>query len=190
MVRRAVPQVRPPAAADASAIGFTTSELCHLDTLPDTGQVADVVVKRPTTRFLDRARGHSSHYMSLAGRLELTLPPDPASVAEARSRVLDAVSPSLADGKAETLRLLVSEVVTNARRPGRAAAPLAVRATWNDEVVVEVTDHGEGFLPEARPRAREEPGGFGLFLVGQLADRWGVDSDEHTRVWFVISNAG
>ena len=33
--------------------------------------------------------------------------------------------------------------------------------------------------------ALDEPGGFGLFLVGRLADRWGVETDDGTTVWFV-----
>jgi anti-sigma regulatory factor (Ser/Thr protein kinase) len=32
----------------------------------------------------------------------------------------------------------------------------------------------------------DEPGGYGLFLVGRLADRWGVETDDATRVWFVL----
>jgi anti-sigma regulatory factor (Ser/Thr protein kinase) len=34
--------------------------------------------------------------------------------------------------------------------------------------------------------APDEPGGFGLFLVGRLADRWGVETDGGTTVWFVL----
>jgi hypothetical protein len=35
------------------------------------------------------------------------------------------------------------------------------------------------------PRA-ERPTGWGLFLVGEIADRWGIERDDHTRVWFEI----
>ncbi len=34
--------------------------------------------------------------------------------------------------------------------------------------------------------ALDEPGGFGLYLVGRLADRWGVETDDGTTVWFVL----
>jgi anti-sigma regulatory factor (Ser/Thr protein kinase) len=119
--------------------------------------------------------------------LDLTLPAEPASVAEARSRVLDAVGPELADdGQVETLRLLVSELVTNAVRHGGCDEPVEVHAAWNAEVRVEVVDHGHGFSPEPRAGALDEPGGFGLLLVGRLAERWGVDTDSGTRVWFVL----
>ena len=96
------------------------------------------------------------------------------------------MAPALDDRKLETLRLLVSEVVTNAVRHGGADAPLEVRARWDGDVRVEVVDHGNGFLPAPRAGERHEPGGFGLFLVGRLADRWGVEATDATRVWFVI----
>jgi anti-sigma regulatory factor (Ser/Thr protein kinase) len=57
---------------------------------------------------------------------------------------------------------------------------------WNSEVRVEVVDHGNGFSPAPRAGELDEPGGFGLFLVGRLADRWGVETDSATRVWFVL----
>jgi anti-sigma regulatory factor (Ser/Thr protein kinase) len=124
--------------------------------------------------------------MGATGRLELTLPAAPASVAEARARLLDAMGPAVGADERQTLRLLVSELVTNAIRHGNSDAPLEVRACWDDEVRVEVVDHGEGFLPEPRGRPREDPGGYGLYLVGRLADRWGVETDDATCVWFVL----
>jgi len=102
-------------------------------------------------------------------------------VAEARTRVCDAIG-----GDIDTLRLLVSEVVTNAVRHGDSTRPLEVHASWDSEVRVEVSDQGNGFTPAPRPGAPDEPGGFGLFLVGQLADRWGVERDRGTTVWFVL----
>jgi anti-sigma regulatory factor (Ser/Thr protein kinase) len=121
-----------------------------------------------------------------AQTLDLTLPPEPRSVAEARSRVLDAIGPELAGGQLETLRLLVSELVTNAVRHGDHDHPVEIHAVWNSEVRVEVIDHGAGFSPVPRAGELDEPGGFGLFLVGRLADRWGVETDHATRVWFVL----
>ena len=118
--------------------------------------------------------------------LDLTLPPEPGSVAEARSRVLDAVGPEIGDGPSETLRLLVSELVTNAVRHGGRDEPVEIHAKWNSEVRVEVVDHGDGFTLEPRAGDLDEPGGYGLFLVGRLADRWGVETDDVTRVWFVL----
>jgi anti-sigma regulatory factor (Ser/Thr protein kinase) len=122
----------------------------------------------------------------LAQSLDLTLPPEPESVAEARARVCDAVTPELPEPQSDTLRLLVSEVVTNAVRHGGSDEPVELHASWNSEVRVEVCDRGDGFTPHPRMRALDEPGGFGLYLIGRLADRWGVETDEGTTVWFVL----
>ena len=35
-----------------------------------------------------------------------------------------------------------------------------------------------------RDTDRSRPGGWGLYLVDQLADRWGVARDHLNRVWF------
>ena len=126
--------------------------------------------------------------MSHPRELEVHLAPHPASVAEARARVLAALAPEVGDGQLETVRLLVSEVVTNAVRHGGSGAPVEIHASWNSEIRIEVVDHGEGFTPAPRDRAPDAPGGFGLLLVGRLADRWGVESDDATRVWFVLDN--
>jgi anti-sigma regulatory factor (Ser/Thr protein kinase) len=120
------------------------------------------------------------------GELELTLAPEAASVAEARTRVLEAVG----DGfDVTTLRLLISEIVTNAVRHGGQDEPVELHATWNSVVRVEVTDHGEGFTPHPRTGQLDDPGGFGLFLIGRLADQWGVEINDETRVWFVLHRA-
>jgi anti-sigma regulatory factor (Ser/Thr protein kinase) len=121
-----------------------------------------------------------------AHTLELTLPPEPGSVARARTEVCDAMKPDLEEEQLEELRLLVSEVVTNALRHGNSGQPVELSAHWNSEVRVEVCDHGEGFTPHPRKGALDDPGGFGLFLVGRLADRWGVETDDGTTVWFVL----
>jgi serine/threonine-protein kinase RsbW len=120
------------------------------------------------------------------GTLDLTLPAEPGSVAEARAKVFDALDPHLADGTSQTVKLLISELMTNAIKHGDGTQPVTVHAHWNAEVRVEVVDHGDGFSPSPRFGPLDEPGGFGLFLVGQLADRWGVETDEGTTVWFVL----
>ena len=107
-------------------------------------------------------------------------------MAEARTRVCEAIEPELTDPASDTLRLLVSEVVTNAVRHGSNGRPVELHASWNSEVRVEVSDDGEGFTPAPRIGALDEPGGFGLYLVGRLADRWGVETDDGTTVWFVL----
>jgi serine/threonine-protein kinase RsbW len=86
----------------------------------------------------------------------------------------------------DSLRLAVSEVVTNSIRHGRAGSDGCVEvkiATAPERVRLEVVDHGPGFSPEPTAGRADEPGGWGLFLVDSLADDWGVDASEGTRVW-------
>src|SRR5918998_4090821 len=92
------------------------------------------------------------------GTLDLTLRPQPDAVAEARAKVCAALEPELADGTIDTLRLLVSEVVTNAVRHGGNGQPVELHASWNSEVRVEVRDRGDGFKPTPRVAALAEPG--------------------------------
>jgi anti-sigma regulatory factor (Ser/Thr protein kinase) len=107
-------------------------------------------------------------------------------VAQAREQVCEAIAADFADDDLETLRLLVSEVVTNAVRHGSTTQPVELNAHWNSEVRIEVSDHGRGFTPHPRSGPLDEPGGFGLYLVGRLADRWGVETTDGTTVWFVL----
>ena len=96
---------------------------------------------------------------------------------------------SLDESERGALRLLVSELVTNAVRHVKSTQPveLAVRIGAG-AVRVEVRDAGAGFEP-GTPRPRGADGGFGLFLVERMASRWGVDTQDGTRVWFELDIA-
>ena len=49
---------------------------------------------------------------------------------------------------------------------------------------VEVSDPGAGFSGSVPEPTAGQPGGWGLFLTEQLADRWGIDRDAGwTTVW-------
>ena len=57
-------------------------------------------------------------------------------------------------------------------------------------MLVEVADSGEGFDPESAPRGPGEPGGWGLYLVEQIADAWGIrPTAPGTCVWFELRYA-
>jgi anti-sigma regulatory factor (Ser/Thr protein kinase) len=87
--------------------------------------------------------------------------------------------------------LLVSELVTNAvlyagAGPERPVHLKLLRGPRS--VVVTVVDEGPGFTLHPAPPAGNESGGWGLFLVDQIADRWGVEcTTSGTRVWFKIA---
>ena len=109
----------------------------------------------------------------------------PDSVARARAEI-EQLLPPIRPACLDTLRLLVSEVVTNAIRHGPRgsdAATIMRVEILGDRVRVEIEDTGGGFSPPGPPKA---DGGWGLFLVDQLADRWGIRDGPPTRVWFEV----
>lgn len=86
------------------------------------------------------------------------------------------------------VRLLVSELVTNSVQHAQVAAEdsIVLEVAISDQNVrVTVCDDGPGFQPPASPPPEDADAGWGLFLVGQLADSWGVN-DEDKGVWFEI----
>jgi len=93
------------------------------------------------------------------------------------------------DETLENLRLLVSELVTNAYRHGGLGAgqQIELRA-WvrHGRIRVEVVDPGSGFRRPREPTPTEDSG-WGLYLVEHIADRWGVDAGGTTCVWFELS---
>jgi signal transduction histidine kinase len=89
-----------------------------------------------------------------------------------------------------SLRMLVTELITNSVRH-TAAESLSLRvAVGKSAVLTEVADAGPGFDPECVEQAGNEDTGWGLFLVQRLADRWGVKHDGPSkRVWFELRRA-
>jgi anti-sigma regulatory factor (Ser/Thr protein kinase) len=92
---------------------------------------------------------------------------------------------------AEDLELLVTELATNGVKHAQISAGgnrITLDARVDPHVLrVEVRDRGEGFEPEPR-RDRPDPGGWGLVLVEDIAERWGVKRDP-TTVWFELPRA-
>jgi anti-sigma regulatory factor (Ser/Thr protein kinase) len=121
-------------------------------------------------------------------RLERELTVSPEAAAEAR-HMLDALTGRLPDGRIRDVRLLVSELVTNAVRHANLAAGDVIRLVVDVStrtLRVEVHDPGGGFVPTEPSPDPARPSGWGLYLVAELADRWGVDSDDRTLVWFEL----
>jgi anti-sigma regulatory factor (Ser/Thr protein kinase) len=87
----------------------------------------------------------------------------------------------------ETLRLLVTELVTNSVRHTGADTVLLTVLVGNSAVWTEVTDAGPGFDAARVGSPASDHTGWGLFLVERLTERWGVDKDHHgTKVWFEL----
>jgi anti-sigma regulatory factor (Ser/Thr protein kinase) len=88
------------------------------------------------------------------------------------------------------VRLLVSEVVTNSVKHAGAGPDdsITMEVAIRPEVVrIEVSDFGEGFEPPTPNPDPDDDSGWGLFLVEQIADRWGVSSEGGTSVWFELA---
>lgn len=87
----------------------------------------------------------------------------------------------------ESLRLLVTELVTNSVRHAGAAAVELIVVVGRERVRVEIANPGGAFSPRVGQAGQETESGWGLFLVDRLSDDWGViDETGFQRVWFEI----
>lgn len=119
------------------------------------------------------------------------MPADRAAPRTARD-ALDALGSHIDPELKEDFRLLVSEVVTNSViHAHESVQGEVVLEVWaSDEVVrVAVTDRGPGFVVAELPQGGERSG-WGLMMVDRIADRWGVDLDDGTAVWFELERPG
>lgn len=86
--------------------------------------------------------------------------------------------------------LLMTELVSNAVRHADTAADRPVRVELlrrRGSLRVEVVDPGTDSIPVRGQPAPDGSGGWGLFLVDRIADRWGVRRRASgTCVWFEI----
>jgi anti-sigma regulatory factor (Ser/Thr protein kinase) len=114
-------------------------------------------------------------------RRTVRLPADARAATEARRLLTPVVEKLTPDRRADVL-LLATELVTNAFRHG--SPPISLTIDRQEGALrVEVEDAGDG-----RPAREPDPGpagGWGLLLVEEAADRWGV-VDGSTNVWFEV----
>ncbi|WP_240980659.1 MULTISPECIES: SpoIIE family protein phosphatase [unclassified Streptomyces] len=99
------------------------------------------------------------------------VPVDPAAVADVRARATRQVEAWGFEELAMTTELIVSELVTNAIR--YAAPPIHLRLLRDSRLTCEVAD-ASSTAPRLRHARSTDEGGRGLFLVAQLAHRWGA----------------
>ncbi|MFF8594656.1 SpoIIE family protein phosphatase [Streptomyces sp. NPDC015220] len=111
---------------------------------------------------------------------EWDVPPDPAAVGEVRASVTRRLARWGLEELTFTTELILSELVTNAIRYG--SPPIRVRVLRDRALICEVFDSGST-SPHLRYATATDEGGRGLFLVAQLAERWGT---RYTRSGKVI----
>ncbi|WP_408648934.1 ATP-binding protein [Streptomyces poriticola] len=122
--------------------------------------------------------------------MQLEIRPDPAEVGRARRWARSRLAGSgiaVDEPLAETLVLLVSELVTNAvvhtGRPAVLRLSLPGVEAEDAAVRLEVADSSER-VPVPRCVGGEATGGRGLALVDGLADRWGWSREgAGKRIW-------
>lgn len=128
----------------------------------------------------------ASGIQELPGPLSRSFVSDANAPSAARGALKD-LNGHIEEGLLERARMVVTELVTNSVRHARLspAQRIALRVWAQRELLrVEVIDDGNGFDPAAaRTGLEHHPGGWGLMIVAQLTDRWGVDVSPSTRVW-------
>ena len=126
-----------------------------------------------------------------AGRMEVVVASGLDAPAAARAAVTAWLSPQVADQVLDDAQLLVSELVTNSVRHAQLASDARVRVSveiCDGFVRLEVEDPGDVAIGAVAPD-RERGGGFGLFLVEALAQRWGSKHEGTTCVWAELAIA-
>jgi len=149
-------------AAALERAGQTPEETCQvvLDSKLTARPSDDIALIVARTRALDPGRV-----------AEWQVPSDPAAVARVRADVARQLARWGLEDLEFTTELILSELVTNAIRYG--GEPIRVRMLYDRTLICEVFD-SSSTSPHLRYAAMTDEGGRGLFLVAQLAERWGT----------------
>ena len=108
----------------------------------------------------------------------------PKGPAQARRIIAEELATLLSPTELDDLKLMVSELVTHGIVHGGQVndVPVMLDLCVNRDVRCAVLDHGPGFAARVREDTRR---GWGLRIVEQLSDRWGMEcSPRRTEVWF------
>lgn len=117
------------------------------------------------------------------------LPAGPEAPATARRLIADWMGTDTDRTVVEDVKLLVSEVVTNAVRHPEQRGKIGMTLTVaRGRIRVEVSDPGGGSFhkPSVHTPPVHSLGGRGLLIVDRVAAAWGVTSGSPTRVWFEL----
>ncbi|MEV6115185.1 SpoIIE family protein phosphatase [Streptomyces sp. NPDC052109] len=99
------------------------------------------------------------------------VPADPRAVHKARDNAVRQLAAWGLEDVAFTTELIVSELITNAIT--HAGGPISLRLIHERTLICEVSD-ASNTSPHLRRARSTDEGGRGLFLVAQVAQRWGT----------------
>jgi anti-sigma regulatory factor (Ser/Thr protein kinase) len=120
-------------------------------------------------------------------RMEVAVSAGPDAPAVARAAAASWLSAQVSAELLSSAQLLLSELVSNSVRHGQLARDATIDVSVeisNGFVRLQVEEPGaaDAVIAVRRPD-REHGGGFGLFVVDALAERWGSKHDGSTCVW-------
>ncbi|MFF3290546.1 SpoIIE family protein phosphatase [Streptomyces sp. NPDC003023] len=146
----------------AASPGRTPEETCEsvCDAMLPATRRDDIALLVARTRLVDESRIAT-----------WDVPRDPAAVAPVRGACTRQLEAWGLEEAGFTTELVLSELITNAIRYG--TEPIRVRLLYERTLICEVSD-GSSTSPHLRRAASTDEGGRGLFLVAQLATRWGT----------------
>jgi anti-sigma regulatory factor (Ser/Thr protein kinase) len=131
--------------------------------------------------------------MSSACGSGIRVPGGPRASRDARAALTDQLAGRLDDGRLRDLHLVISEIVNNSVLHGQVGEDGWIEIDYSfpeSQLRVEVRDTGTQGNPEPRDPDYDAGGGFGLFLVDALCERWGVEHDPALCVWFELGLDG
>ena len=113
----------------------------------------------------------------------------PGSAAAVRRMVEGTLASRVSSDVLADAVLLASELASNVILHART--DFTFRVGWDGEtVLLEAADHVPGDLPTVASPPVQQPSGRGLWLIDQLASRWGcVPLDGGKRVWVELRSA-
>ena len=116
---------------------------------------------------------------------------EPGAALSAR-RALECLLSEFDPAEFQVAALLTTELIANSieHSGAGAAGSVHLEVTLTAGFLrVEVGDEGSGFQPACRAPDAPLDSHWGLHLVEQLADRWGVASEPPTLVWFELERS-
>jgi anti-sigma regulatory factor (Ser/Thr protein kinase) len=121
-------------------------------------------------------RGRTGSSVRKMDRIRVSLPSTPESVAEARRAVEALLSGESGSELSSTLKLVVSELMTNAITYGSAGGEISLGLTlYIEHAHVSIHNCGPA-LDMTQFRRRRRDGGRGLDIVARIVEGWGIET--------------